>query len=335
MDLLLKIAMITDNIEVGGVAAYANQLTEALRGLGHEVTRMESWHLNPRIFRDFDVVHSHTLWRLGRLRNIPLVFTGHGTLFSLFAKNISLRTRFRMYNVWTYFSAKLNRGIIQASTAVNRLAAGVIERDLGLVVDAVIRPGVDTKQFNPEVPTLELDGYPRLIFAGPITHRKNIVELIHILHKLKSIYPDASLRILGWVGANGYLEELLSLRQALNLNDAISFEFVERNMVARYIRSSDIYISASRVDWTPMSVYEAIACGTPVLLSDIESHKEMIMETRGGETYHLGDPNSALPKIQRLLANQEQLKKNSRDFLSNATWENRANRFLEVYRKAI
>ncbi len=331
----MKIAIVTDSLEVGGIANYTNKLAEALERLGHHTSRFESWKLDKGKISEYDVVNIHTLWRLGRLNGLPLVFSGHGRLFLLFDKRQSIRSRLRLYNVWSYISAKLYKRAIRASTAVNRLAANVIERDLGVKVDAIIPPGIDTDAFNPNVPTVNLRGNPKLIYAGPITYRKNIEELLHILNSLKVIYPDAFLQILGWVASNDYKEQLIGLQKSLGLESSVSFDFVPKEMVPRYIRSCNIYISASKEDWTPQSVYDAIACGIPVLLSDLPAHMEMIHETGGGETYHLGEPQSAIPKIQRILSNAERYDTRSKNFLAKASWDDRARQFLEVYGKAI
>lgn len=331
----MKIAIICDSVDRGGISTYTSQLAQALERLGHNVDRLESWRLDKHTLADYDVINAHTLWRLGRFSHMPLVFSGHGYVFLLFDKHQPLRSRYRVYNIWSYLSAKLHRRIIRASTAVNRLAAAVIEKDLGIKVDAVIRPGIDTLAFNTNVSPLELDGYPKLIYAGPVTHRKNLEELFHIVKNLKRHYPNPTLRILGWVASSDYKERLVRLQESLGLEKTISFDFVPREMVPRYIRSSDIYISASRVDWTPMSVYEAIACGVPILLSDIPAHKEMIEETGGGETYHLEDLGSAVTKIQEILSNTDMYRNRSKQFVSTASWDDKAKQFVDVYRKAV
>ena len=42
----------------------------------------------------------------------------------------------------------------------------------------------------------------------------------------------------------------------------------------RYYRMADLYISASHSDGTSISLLEALACGCPVILSDIPGNRE-------------------------------------------------------------
>jgi glycosyltransferase involved in cell wall biosynthesis len=75
----------------------------------------------------------------------------------------------------------------------------------------------------------------------------------------------------------GHLYETL-LKEVLEegLEERIKFTgLIPREMVYRYLIETDLFISTSLIEGLPVAVLEAMACGCPVLLSDIASHREI------------------------------------------------------------
>ncbi len=74
--------------------------------------------------------------------------------------------------------------------------------------------------------------------------------------------------------------------------------------VKSYLQSSHYFISASKAEGLPNAVLEAMACGLPQLLSDIEPHKEIInLDNRLGilfETGCLGKLYNAMQEIDEI-----------------------------------
>lgn len=60
-------------------------------------------------------------------------------------------------------------------------------------------------------------------------------------------------------------------------NSQPSVKFIgQTNDVVSYLKAADYFISASLAEGLPYSVIEALACGLPVCLSDIEPHREIL-----------------------------------------------------------
>lgn len=74
------------------------------------------------------------------------------------------------------------------------------------------------------------------------------------------------------------------------------------NNVSDYMKISDYFVSSSIQEGLPMGVIEAMAEGLPVLLSDIEQHREVWeVNPLVGELYKLNDSNDFLAKMNVLL----------------------------------
>ena len=73
------------------------------------------------------------------------------------------------------------------------------------------------------------------------------------------------------------------------------------NNVNEYLQASDVYIASSKSEGLPNGVLEAMAVGLPVILSNIEQHKEVYDENpKIGALYQIGDKEDCLKKILEL-----------------------------------
>lgn len=67
---------------------------------------------------------------------------------------------------------------------------------------------------------------------------------------------------------------------------------VRQQDLPRYYRNADVYVSASHSDGTSISLLEAMACGKPVIVSDIPGNLEWVDEGINGWRFSDGDPAS-------------------------------------------
>lgn len=103
---------------------------------------------------------------------------------------------------------------------------------------------------------------------------------------------DARLRLLllGSGSQAGILREMLAKE---NLLERVHFGGqVRGDDLPDYYRSADLYVSASHSDGSSVSLMEALACGLPVLVSDIPGNREWIgPQEKAGLLFKDGDYN--------------------------------------------
>ena len=69
--------------------------------------------------------------------------------------------------------------------------------------------------------------------------------------------------------------------------------------------AADLFVSPSHSDGSSVSLLEAMACGRPVLVSDIPSNKEWVAPGETGDLFIDGDPQSLSDKILALASDPD------------------------------
>ncbi|MBI3031158.1 MAG: glycosyltransferase family 4 protein [Candidatus Rokubacteria bacterium] len=155
---------------------------------------------------------------------------------------------------------------------------------------SVIPNHVNTRLFAP-------DGGERekglVCFVGRLSPEKNLPALIEALSGI----PGARLRLIG-AGA-----ELARLRERAREADVV-VEFtgsVPNPQLPALLNRAELFVLPSLYEANPKSLLEAMACGLPVLGSDVDGIREII---RHGETGSLCRPDAASFRagIEALLA---------------------------------
>ncbi len=71
------------------------------------------------------------------------------------------------------------------------------------------------------------------------------------------------------------LEDIKALTEKLNISDRVKFLGYVKNMNELY-PCCDVAVTTSRIEGLPFNVMEAMACGLPVIASDIKGHRELV-----------------------------------------------------------
>jgi glycosyltransferase involved in cell wall biosynthesis len=92
-----------------------------------------------------------------------------------------------------------------------------------------------------------------------------------------------------FVGDGDWRERVQTSSLELGLDGQVELTgLVPRDEVFRNVANADLFVSASRGEGLPVAVLEAMACGCPVVLSDIAPHREL---SEGADFIPLLDPD--------------------------------------------
>jgi len=139
-----------------------------------------------------------------------------------------------------------------------------------------IANGVDVGHFVPLQQTVKTHSGPRPIVIGTVARlstEKNIARLIGVASQLIGAM-DLEVRIAGDGPTFGSLQALI--RDA-DLQDVVKLMGATRD-VATMLQELDIFALTSDTEQMPYSVLEAMACGLPVVATDVGDVRQMLSE---------------------------------------------------------
>jgi L-malate glycosyltransferase len=114
---------------------------------------------------------------------------------------------------------------------------------------------------------------------------------------------------------------------------------VNNTDLPRYYQMADLYISASHVDGSSVSLMEALACGLPCLVSDIPANKEWVREGYNGWLFRDNDHKELAEKILKAIEQRETLPKIAQNARATAEekadWPKNIQVLLSIYEKIL
>jgi len=199
---------------------------------------------------------------------------------------IALRHPNQHFAQWLYFRFILPK-IAKKSTAIFTVS----ETSKLDIADAynvpkhrifVVPNQIDTEVFRPNNGTKE----PFLLCVGGKFFHKNIHELLKNNQVWSSLY---SLKIVSSSGK--YRKYLQSLVNEIGLQDKVEFHgFISHDELVSEYQKCSAFIYPSKWEGFGIPPLEALACGAPVIVSDIPVHREVCSDA--AIYVSLGDPTS-------------------------------------------
>ena len=131
---------------------------------------------------------------------------------------------------------------------------------------------------------------------------------------------------------------ILKIRNFLSQN-ILLIMLIMRIYIKYFYRSADIFVLPSFYEGLPKVVIEAMACGKPILASDIPGNRELVIKGENGFLFNPTDEKELQNLIEKILGEEALLRKmgeKSMTIVKNSyTWEIVAKRTLVAYRKIL
>jgi teichuronic acid biosynthesis glycosyltransferase TuaC len=228
--------------------------------------------------RGVDAIDAHyvypdgvaAVW-LGRRLSLPVVITARGTDVNLIPRHAVPR--------------RLIQGAFAGAAALIAVSAALKEAmvELGAAESTVtvLRNGVDTRLFHPPADRAALRARlgldcPTLLSVGHLIERKGHDLVIRALAAL----PGCVLLVAGEGPERSRLEALVA-ELGLNARVRLLGARPHAKMTELYGAADALVLASSREGWANV-LLEAMACGTPVLATDIWGNPEVVRAPEAG-----------------------------------------------------
>lgn len=236
--------------------------------------------------RKFDIVHCHspicsiiTRFSFNKYRracNSKLLYTAHGFHFYKGAPKKNWLLYYPAEKICSYMTDTL----ITINKEDYILAKNKMKAKNVVYIPGI---GVDLNKFNNRNRETDLrenlgckENDIMLLSVGELSERKNHEVIIKALAELKR--DNIKYFIVGKGHLEAYLNELI-LNNNLNNNvKLLGF----RNDIDRLLNAADIFVFPSIQEGLPVALMEAMACGLPVIASEIRGNTDLIENGKGG-----------------------------------------------------
>jgi N-acetyl-alpha-D-glucosaminyl L-malate synthase BshA len=201
----------------------------------------------------------------------------------------------------------------------------------------VIPNFVDSGTFHPGVDTERVAGPNRprvLTHVSNFRPLKRIEDVVRIFAAVRAVIPSR-LDLIGDGPERGHGERLVA---TLGLQDHVRFLGEQSDLVA-FLQQSDLFLLPSENESFGLAALEAMACGVPVVASDVGGIPEVVVHGETGYLAAVGDVAGMADYARRLLADDLLRRRLSREARRVAETRFRldpaVDRYEAVYRRVL
>lgn len=282
----------------------------------------------------FDLIDAHfgypdgyAAGLLGRWLGVPVTVTLRGSE-SRQAQTPALRRR---------LAATIVRAgrLITVSASLRQLA---IELGAPEAKVEVIGNGVDAVRFSPQPQAQARQALgiaadaPVLIGVGTLVERKGFQRVIELLPALRQRHPGLVYLIVGGAGPEGDMSAALRAQvAALGLEQAVRFLGpLAPNQLSLPLSAADAFVLATRNEGWANVLLEAMACGLPVVTTDVGGNAEVVCGPQLGRIVPFGDAAALQCAIDEVLSAPWD-RAAIRRYAQDNAWDGRIERLVRVF----
>jgi len=255
-------------------------------------------------------------------------------------QNLYYRLKFNLLRILTSLSIKKARNVIFISDKARKELSHYykLQKDNTSLIyhgrSEIFKPDLDSSRLMEIKQKYGLDEF--ILYVSNIYKYKNFFELIHAFSLIKEqVNPGLKLALVGKSFDDQYTEALKTLVSSKGLEDrVIFFGHISYEELPYFYAMCRLFLYPSTCENCPNILIEAMACGAPILSSNIEPMPEICQDA--AVYFDPFNPRDIAEKIQTTLTNDtliRDLKRLSLRRASYFSWEDTARKTLQVFEK--
>lgn len=338
------------NIEVHIIVLSEKECTEKLFGSTVHFIKggtfiAANYFYNPTLIKnkileiDPDIIHVHQAFNYHSIavcaltRKYPLIVTIHQGMADEIKHRLSPSLR-------RYIKLKINpyleKRLLKRASQIIVLSPHV----KGYFSDfqskmTVIPNGVDFEEIQNSGQKSDI-AHHSIFFAGRLEKVKGVDLLIMAIPQIKRLIPDVMVYI---AGSGSEEKKLKNIVKEMNLRENVRFlGFISGDEKWSYYKSADIFVLPSLSEMAPVCLPEAMACGIPVVASNVGGIPYVVENGKTGLLFERGSIDDLAEKIITLFQNRElreKMNKAAQERAKEFSWERITDRTIELYMEEI
>jgi glycosyltransferase involved in cell wall biosynthesis len=247
-----------------------------------------------------DVLHAHYLTGYGWLARLSGF---HPYVITVWGSDVYVTPRTSLIaRAWAWASLRA-ADLVTADSA--DLQESVIRLGAQPSRSRLIQFGVDTSKFRPNLDASRLRAELRLEGRRTVFVPRAITPLyrtLTVVRAFSSLPDDCILVLTVYNHSEPYLAEVRSEATRLGLDDRVRFlAGIDHDRMPDAYSVADVVVSIPESDGTPVSLLEAMACGRPVVATDLPSVREWLGGIADWALVNVGDEPGTAMALRRAL----------------------------------
>lgn len=294
--------------------------------------------------RDYDLIHVHAIFSypstiamaIARLQNIPYLISPHGLLCNWSMQQGKFKKQLYL-NLIERSNLECSK-IIHLTAAQEQIELELLSWNLASVIVPLglelLPPIANARAQLHQMLNISLE-VPIILFLSRLHPKKGLDYLISALGKLCELDVYNFAFVIAGNGTAEYEAELEQLLQKFNLGDrTYKLGFITGKKKDICLQGADLYVLTSHSENFGIAVLEALASGTPALVTIGVALADLVKKQNLGWVVSL-DSEAIAQSIQDFLEHQDIAKeigdRASQYVAANYTWTKTAHRLSEIY----